>query len=145
MAAKVIAVCISKRKQTKKVDVGCSSLEENYGIIGDAHGSSETHRQISLLAIESIKKMRALGLNVNPGDFAENITTEGLDMTSLSIGSTINIGTEVTLEVTQIGKECHTPCAIYKQAGTCIMPKEGVFTRVKKGGNLKTGDKIKIN
>jgi len=145
MVAKIIAVCSSEMKQTKKVDVKYASLKENYGIIGDAHSSSKTHRQISLLAIESINKMRALGLNVNPGDFAENMTTEGIDLTSLPIDTKLKIGNEVILEVTQIGKECHTRCAIYEQAGACIMPKEGIFAKVIKEGEVKIGDEIEIS
>ncbi len=144
MVAKIIAVCKSEKKQTKKIDVKYASLEENIGIIGDAHSSGNTHRQISLLAIESINKMRALGLNVNPGDFAENLTTEGIDLASLPIGKKINVGKEVILEVTQIGKECHTRCAIYEQAGDCIMPKEGIFAIVIASGEVKIGDEIKI-
>ncbi|MGB9937695.1 MAG: MOSC domain-containing protein [Methanobacterium sp.] len=143
MVAKIIAVCTSEEKQTKKIDVKYASLKENFGIFGDAHSSSDTHRQISLLAIESINKMRALGLNVNPGDFAENLITEGIDLISLPIGTRLNVGNEVILEVTQIGKECHTRCAIYEQAGDCIMPKEGIFARVIKGGEVKIGDEIK--
>jgi len=144
MTAKIIAVCTSQRKQTKKVDVGEACLRENLGIIGDAHSSSDTHRQISLLAIESINKMRALGLNVNPGNFAENLTTEGIDLTILPVGTNLLVGKTVILEVSQIGKECHTRCAIYKQAGDCIMPKEGIFARVITGGKVKIGDRIKI-
>lgn len=143
MVAKVIAVCKSEKKQTKKINVGYASLKENYGIIGDAHSSRNTHRQISLLAIESINKMRDLGLNVNPGDFAENLTTEGIDLVVLPIGTKLFVGEEVILEVTQIGKECHTRCAIYEQAGDCIMPKEGIFARVIKGGEVKIEDEIK--
>lgn len=144
MVAKVIAVCKSEKKQTKKINVGYASLKENYGIIGDAHSSCNTHRQISLLAIESINKMRDLGLNVNPGDFAENLTTEGIDLVALPIGTKLFVGEEVILEVTQIGKECHTRCAIYEQAGDCIMPKEGIFARVIKGGEVKIEDEIKL-
>lgn len=142
MVAKIIAVCKSEKKQTKKINIGYASLKENFGIIGDAHSSCNTHRQISLLAIESINKMRDLGLNVNPGDFAENLTTEGIDLVALPTGTQLFVGEEVILEVTQIGKECHTRCAIYEQAGDCIMPKEGIFARVIKGGEVKVGDKI---
>lgn len=142
MVAKIIAVCKSEKKQTKKIKIGYASLKENFGIIGDAHSSCNTHRQISLLAIESINKMRDLGLNVNPGDFAENLTTEGIDLVALPTGTQLFVGEEVILEVTQIGKECHTRCAIYEQAGDCIMPKEGIFARVIKGGEVKVGDKI---
>ncbi|MGZ7047634.1 MAG: MOSC domain-containing protein [Methanobacterium sp.] len=144
MVSKIIAVCLSEDKHTKKINVRCACIKENYGIIGDAHSSSDTHRQISLLAIESINKMRALGLNVNPGDFAENLTTQGIDLKTLPIGTRLSNGREVILEVTQIGKECTTPCAIYKQAGDCIMPKEGIFTKVRRSGGIKTGDEIKI-
>ncbi|MGB9979161.1 MOSC domain-containing protein [Methanobacterium sp.] len=144
MAGKIIAVCTSEKKQTKKINVRDACLKENYGITGDAHSSSDTHRQISLLAIESINKMIGLGLDVNPGDFAENLTTEGIDLVALPIGTNLSIGEEVVLEVTQIGKECHTRCAIYHQAGDCIMPKEGIFARVLTGGRVKIGDKIEI-
>ena len=144
MAGKIIAVCTSEKKQTKKINVRDASLKENYGITGDAHSSSDTHRQISLLAIESISKMRDMGLNVNPGDFAENLTTEGIDLVSLPVGTNLSVGEKVILEVTQIGKECHTRCAIYHQAGDCIMPKEGIFARVLTGGRVKIMDKIEI-
>ena len=144
MAGIIIAVCTSEKKQTKKINVGDACLKENYGITGDAHSSSNTHRQISLLAIESINKMREIGLNVNPGDFAENLTTEGIDLVSLPVGTKLSVGEEVVLEVTQIGKECHTRCAIYQQAGDCIMPKEGIFARVLTGGRVKIMDKIEI-
>lgn len=144
MVAKIIAVCKSDKKQTKKINVGNACLKENYGIIDDAHSSSNTHRQISLLAIESINKMRDMGLNVNPGDFAENLTTEGIDLITLPIGTRLIVGEEAILEVTQIGKECHIRCAIYQQAGDCIMPKEGIFARVIKGGEVKIENEIKL-
>ncbi len=144
MAAKIIAVCTSEKKQTKKINVRDASLKENYGITGDAHSNQHTHRQISLLAVESINKMRDMGLNVNPGDFAENLTTEGIDLVSLPVGTNLSVGKEVILEITQIGKECHTHCAIYHQAGDCIMPKEGIFARVLTGGRVKIMDKIEI-
>jgi MOSC domain-containing protein YiiM len=96
------------------------------------------------LAQESIDKMRALGLALGPGDFAENLTTEGIDLVSLSVGTRISIGKEITLEVTQIGKECHNPCAIYRQAGVCVMPTEGIFTRVIRGGVARAEDQIKV-
>jgi len=99
---------------------------------------------VSLLAIESINKMRALGLKVGPGSFAENLTTEGIDLVSLQIGTKLSIGKELVLEVTQIGKECHTKCAIYRQAGTCVMPTEGIFGRVIHSGTVKTGDEITV-
>jgi len=144
MVPKILAISVSKRKHTKKSNVEYAYLKENFGIIGDAHSSFDTHRQISLLAIESINKMRVLGLNVHPGDFAENLTTKGINLTTLPIGTRLNIDKEIILEITQIGKECHNHCAIYKQAGDCVMPKEGIFARIIKGGNVKIGNKIKI-
>ncbi len=138
----VIAICISQNKHQKKLNMGSGVLRENYGINGDVHAGSNTHRQISLLGIESIQKMRNLGVDVNPGDFAENITTKGIDLLSLSVGSKLHIGDNVLLQVTQIGKECHQPCAIGQQVGECIMPTEGIFARVLKGGEVKIGDKI---
>ncbi len=141
MTGRVVAVCISEKKGTPKQNVEKGSVRENYGLENDAH-SGDGLRQISLLAIESIAKMQAKGLKVGPGDFAENVTTEGLDLISLPLGTHIQIGAEIILEVTQIGKECHTPCAIYYRAGECVMPKEGIFTRVIKGGEMKVGDEI---
>jgi MOSC domain-containing protein YiiM len=117
-------------------------LKAEYGIEGDAHASSEWHRQVSLLAFESIEKMRNMGLDVKPGDFAENITTIGIELTSLPLGTHLTIGDDIEVEVSQIGKECHTRCAIYYQAGDCVMPKEGIFVRVIKGGRVKEGDEI---
>ena len=142
---KVIAVCTSQEKHTKKKNMGKVVLRENYGIIGDAHSDSNTHRQISLLAIESIEKMRELSLNVHPGDFAENITTEGIDLTALPIGTRITVGNDTILQVTQIGKECNNPCAIGQQVGDCIMPREGIFARVIIGGKVKIGDEIRLS
>ena len=138
--AKVLAVCISEKKGERKKPVESVELRENHGIVGDAH-AGEWHRQVSLLAQESIDKMRKLGLDVNAGDFAENITTSGIDLISLPIGSRLQIG-ESLLEVTQIGKECHTRCAIFYQAGDCVMPKEGIFVKVITGGTVKPGDEI---
>ena len=142
--ASVVAVCKSKKKGTKKDAVAEGIFKEDYGLIGDAHANCLPNRQVSLLAIESIDKMRSPGLNLRPGDFAENITTEGVDLPNLPIGTKIFVGDEVTLEVTQIGKECHTGCAIRRQIGQCIMPKEGVFARVVQGGLVKPEDRVKI-
>jgi MOSC domain-containing protein YiiM len=144
MMAKVVSINISDKKGVRKKTVEKADIKENFGIQGDAHASGEWHRQISLLALESIKKMQAMGLTVNAGDFAENITTEGIDLPSLAIGTRIYIGKDVEVEVSQIGKECHTRCAIYYQAGDCVMPKEGIFVKVIKGGTVKKGDKIKV-
>lgn len=140
----VIAVCQSEKKGTKKKPVAEVTIKENYGVVGDAHADGTTHRQVSLLANESIDKMRRKGFDLQPGDFAENITTKGIDLTSLPIGTRITVGDEVVLEMTQIGKECHAACAIRKQIGDCIMPREGIFTKVIRGGNVKAGDPIKI-
>jgi len=142
--ARIIAVCKSKEKGTKKEAVADSILKEDYGLIGDAHADHGTHRQVSLLAIESINKMRSLGFDVGPGDFAENLTTEGMDLVSLPVGTRISAGDEIILEISQIGKECHAGCAIYRQTGKCIMPREGVFAKVIRGGLVRTGDTINV-
>ena len=142
--ARVITVCSSKKKGTKKESIAEGVLREDYGLVGDAHADCSTHRQVSLLAIESVNKMRQLGFDVGPGDFAENLTCEGIDLTSLPVGTRLSIGEEVILETTQIGKDCHTKCAIYHQLGQCIMPTEGVFSEVIKGGLVKAGDTIKV-
>ena len=144
MSGKVISVNISAKKGVRKKPVDEILVKTDYGIEGDAHASSEWHRQVSLLALESIKKMQEKGLDVKPGDFAENITTEGLDLVSLPLGTKIQIGADIIGEVSQIGKECHTRCAIYYQAGDCVMPKEGIFIRVLKGGMIKKGDTIVV-
>jgi MOSC domain-containing protein YiiM len=141
----VIAVCKSEKKGMKKTPVHEIAIRENYGVDGDAHADNNTHRQVSLLAIESIDKMRGKGLDLQPGDFAENITTQGIDLASLPVGTRIIAGDEVVLEMTQIGKECHTGCAIRQQVGDCIMPREGVFARVIRGGRMKAGDVITID
>jgi MOSC domain-containing protein YiiM len=140
--AKVIAVCTSEKKGTTKTPVPEITVQENYGVAGDAHADCTTHRQVSLLAEESIDKMRGKGLELNYGDFAENITTKGIDLLSLPIGTRLNVGKEVILEMTQIGKECHADCAIRQQIGDCIMPREGIFARVIRGGKVKAGDNI---
>jgi MOSC domain-containing protein YiiM len=144
MSAKVISVNVSDRKGMRKKPVGEIVVKTDFGIEGDAHASSEWHRQVSLLALESINKMRDAGLDVHPGDFAENITTEGIDLVSLPLGTKVHIGSEVVGEVSQIGKECHTRCAIYYQAGDCVMPKEGIFIKVVRGGKVAAGDTIEI-
>jgi MOSC domain-containing protein YiiM len=143
--AKIVAVCSSKTKGVKKENIKCGILKTEFGLVDDAHADSGWHRQVSLLAMESIEKMRKMGFNVGPGDFAENITCEGIELLSLPIGTRLNLGNEIILEISQIGKECHAGCAIFKQTGKCIMPKEGVFARVIKGGPVKTGDSITIS
>ena len=140
----VIAVCRSEKKGTKKQPVPEVTIKKDYGVVGDAHADGTTHRQVSLLAIESIEKMRCKGFDLQPGDFAENITTQGIDWVALPIGTKIKVGDEVVLEMTQIGKECHAACAIRRQVGDCIMPREGIFAKVIRGGHVKAGDAIKI-
>lgn len=141
MAGRINAISVSEAKGTRKTRVSSAVLREDFGIAGDAHAGTG-NRQVSLLAVESIEKMRDKGLKLSPGDFAENITTEGIDLLSLRVGSRLRIGKEVLLEISQKGKECHTRCNIYYQAGDCIMPREGVFARVLKGGVIKPEDKI---
>lgn len=141
--ARIIAVCRSEQKGTKKEVVDNVTVRKNYGVLGDAHADRKTHRQVSLLAIESIQKMQNLGLYVNCGDFAENITTEGIDMVSLPLGTKLHIGNAI-LELTQKGKECHAGCAIFREVGKCIMPKEGIFAKVIQGGRIRAGDDIKL-
>ena len=142
--ARIVAVCKSEEKGTRKEAVAEGLFKEGYGLIGDAHADSSTHRQVSLLAVESIDKMRGLGFDVGPGDFGENLITEGLEVASLPVGTQISIGKDILLEVTQIGKECHSGCAIFRQIGKCIMPKEGVFARVLRGGSVRVGDQIVV-
>lgn len=141
--AKILAVCWSKDKGTTKEDIHEGLFKENYGLDNDAHADSNTHRQVSLIAIESIQKMIDKGYKVGPGDFAENLTTEGIDLVNIPVGTQVCVGDELLLEISQIGKQCHSGCAIFQQVGECIMPKEGVFARVLKGGTVKTGDEIK--
>lgn len=142
--AKIIAVCRSDEKGTKKESVGQGLLREDGGLVGDAHADSPIHRQVSLLARESIDKMRDRGFDVGPGDFAENLTTEGINLPSLPIGTQMSIGEAIILEVTQIGKDCHTKCAIFREVGKCIMPKEGIFAKIIRGGVVKAGDSIEV-
>lgn len=142
MTGKIVSLNISDKKGVRKKPVKEVSVKTGFGIEGDAHASSSWHRQVSLLAIESIKKMQDKGFDVKPGDFAENITTEGIDLLVLPIGTQLTIGEGIKVEVSQIGKECHTRCAIYYQAGDCVMPKEGIFVKVLNGGIVKEGDRI---
>jgi MOSC domain-containing protein YiiM len=144
MNGKVVSINISTKKGMRKTPVQEVLIAENMGIEGDAHASSEWHRQVSLLAIESIQKMQDKGLDVKSGDFAENITTEGIDLVSLPVGTNLRIGRDVAAEVSQIGKECHKRCAIYYQAGDCVMPKEGILIKILKGGTVRQGDAIVV-
>jgi len=142
MPGQIVAVCISERKGEKKTPVDGVELRPNYGVVGDAH-AGDWHRQVSLLATESIHKMQQMGLDVEAGDFGENISTSGIDLVSLAVGTRLK-SREVLLEITQIGKECHTRCSIYHQAGDCVMPKEGIFAKVLKGDHIKAGDAVVV-
>lgn len=141
--AKILAVCVSKNKGEKKTPVESAVLRQEYGIEGDGHAGTRI-RQVSLLAWESIEKMKNQGLSLDPGSFAENITTSGIDLLKLKVGAKLTLGDEVKIEITQIGKECHDPCAIFRQVGYCVMPEEGVFARVLKGGRVQKGDQIRV-
>ena len=139
---KVIAVCISEKKGTQKTQVPSIRLVPEWGIEGDAH-AGKWHRQVSLLALEKIEAFRKKGADVDFGAFGENIIVEGFDLRALPVGTRFRIG-DALLELTQIGKECHSHCAIYHQVGDCIMPREGVFTVVLEGGTVKAGDEIEL-
>ena len=140
--AEVTAVCISERKGTRKHEVPSIRVQCGHGIVGDAHAGN-WHRQISLLAEESVDKMRALGLTLQPGDFAENILTRGLELKSLPIGTRLRVG-ETLLEVTQIGQKCHNDCEIKKLTGSCVMPTEGIFAIVLQEGEIFPGDTVTV-
>ena len=140
--ARVLAVCISTRKGEKKRPVAQIDCKRDHGIVGDAHAGN-WHRQISLLANESVDKMREKGLTLAAGDFAENILTEGVALRALPVGTRLRVG-ETELEITQIGKECHSDCEIRRKVGVCVMPAEGVFAVVKKEGAIRAGDKIEV-
>ena len=140
--ARVLAVCTSTRKGEKKRPVATIECKIDHGIVGDAHAGN-WHRQISLLANESVDKMRQSGLTLEAGDFAENILTEGVALRTLPIGTRLRVG-ETELEITQLGKECHSDCEIKKKVGVCVMPAEGVFAIVKKEGTIQAGDEIEV-
>lgn len=140
--ATVKAVCISEKKGTRKNEVSSIKVVINHGIVGDAHAGN-WHRQISLLAKESIDKLKGHGLELTPGAFAENIVTEGINLIDLPIGAKLKVGNSI-LEVTQIGKECHNDCEIKRTAGMCVMPTEGIFAIVLKDGEIFPGDAIEI-
>jgi len=145
MTGTVHSINISPRKTMRKkpLDSGECAVEFDRGFEGDAH-AGDWHRQVSLLAMESIEKMVGMGLDVGPGDFAENITTHGIDLLQLPVGTKMRIGDDVLLEISQIGKVCHTRCAIYYQAGDCVMPREGLFAAVRTGGVVRVGDTIEV-
>ena len=138
---KVVSIAMSKKKGTRKTVVEEAVVVKEHGLEGDAH-AGQWHRQVSFLASESIAGARERGLDVAFGDFSENIATEGIDWLSVPVGARLRVGDSVELEVTQIGKECHKKCAIYYQAGDCIMPREGIFARVLQGGTIRRGDPI---
>ncbi|NNF83732.1 MAG: MOSC domain-containing protein [Deltaproteobacteria bacterium] len=142
MTGTVVAVCVSNKKGERKKPEESALLRENHGVVGDAH-AGDGERQVSLLAEESIRKMQALGLDVGAGDFAENISTRGVDLPALPVGTQLAVG-DAVLRVTRIGKECHSRCAIYDQAGDCVMPREGIFAVVLRGGTVRRGDPIAV-
>jgi MOSC domain-containing protein YiiM len=141
MEGTVLAVCVSAKAGTRKKPVPEARLVEDSGIEGDAHARN-WHRQVSLLADEDAETMRGMGADVGPGDFAENLTTRGVDIGGLAVGARVRVGGDVLLEVTQIGKRCHHDCEIFKQVGRCVMPEKGIFARVIRGGTVRPGDRI---
>lgn len=143
MQGKILAVCLSEKKGTVKKNIGSGVFIKNYGLEKDAHGG-KWHRQISLLGIESINKMKRKNIEIDFGDFAENLTTVNIVLHKLAPGTKLSIGKNVLLEITQIGKKCHHDCEIRKKIGMCVMPREGIFTRVLRGGRVQTGDIIEI-
>ncbi len=140
----ILAVSVSRRKGIKKNNVPEALLLPEHGLEGDAH-AGDWHRQVSLLDIQSINKIRKAGVDVSPGDFAENLTTQGLRLWELPLGTRLEIGPQAEAEVTQIGKECHTKCAIFRQVGDCVMPREGIFAKIIKAGRVKPGDRIRAS
>ena len=139
----VLSVNISAEKGTKKKNVGACRLVKDWGIADDGH-AGHWHRQLSLLSKKSIEKIRAKGLPVDYGDFAENLSIEGIDLYLLPVGTTLTIGAEAIIRLTQIGKECHARCNIFYQVGDCVMPREGVFAEVLQEGEVTVGDTIKV-
>ncbi len=140
---KIVSIAISKKKGTRKAKVDKASLVQDHGVEGDAH-AGPWHRQVSFLASESIENAKKKGLDVAFGDFAENISTSGINWLKIPVGTRVHMGESAIVEITQIGKECHNKCAIYYMAGDCIMPREGIFGRVLKGGKIHCGDMIRI-
>lgn len=140
---KIVSIAVSRKKGTPKTPVAEAHLSPEHGLEGDAH-AGPGHRQVSLLAAESLEGARSRGLEVSFGDFAENIATVGIDWKTVPVGTRVRLGPEAVLEITQIGKECHSRCAIFYKAGDCIMPREGVFARVVRGGTVRVGDEVRI-
>ncbi len=139
---KVKAICISQKRGTKKINIGTCELVEHFGLKGDAH-AGDWHRQVSLLSYDRVEAFRASGATVDDGAFGENLLVEGIDFKTLPVGTLIRCN-GVLLEITQIGKECHAHCEIYRQVGDCIMPREGVFARVLHGGMISVGDEMNV-
>lgn len=139
----VVSVNVGRTKGVRKTPVAGCRVVAGLGLEGDAH-AGDGHRQVSLLALESIQKMKDAGLDVGPGDFAENITTSGIELVSLPVGTVLRVGGAARLEVSQIGKICHDHCAIFEQAGDCVMPREGIFVRVLVGGPVGPGDRVEV-
>ena len=144
ISGKILAVNISQKKGEKKNNIDCGLFLENLGLENDAHAEAGIIRQVSLLSKDSIDKIRAKGLDVNHGDFAENLTIEGIDLPALPIGTRLQVGDKVLLEVTQIGKVCHNRCNIFYTVGDCVMPREGIFAKVLTGGEIKVDDTIEV-
>lgn len=142
MEGRVVGICISEKRGTQKTEIAETDIVKGWGIEGDAHGG-KWHRQISLLSFEKIEDFRAKGADVKFGAFGENLIIEGFDLRKLPVGTRFRIE-DVILELTQIGKECHSHCEIYKKMGDCIMPREGVFTEVVAGGHIRVGDAVKL-
>ena len=140
---RIKAISISKQRGTQKSNVPKAELQTNFGIVGDAH-AGDWDRQVSLLGIEHIDKMNTRGLDLSPGDFAENITTEGMDLRILAVGDRLRLGVEAELEITKFGKTCHGRCKIFERIGDCVMPREGVFAKVTRGGSIRVGDIIEV-
>ena len=140
---RIVAVSVSLKKGVKKTNIRSGEFIKNYGLENDAH-AGDWHRQVSLLAKESISRIREKGIDVKPGDFAENVTTEGIRLWDFPVGARMKLGAEALVEVTQIGKKCHNRCAIFYQVGDCVMPKEGIFARVIKRGEVKPGDFVQV-
>jgi MOSC domain-containing protein YiiM len=138
----VVAVCISEKKGTAKKNVGKCRFIENFGLENDAHAGN-WHRQVSLLSYDEVEKFRARGAKVADGAFGENLLVKGFDFKTYPVGTVFKCN-DVVLEITQIGKQCHSECEIYRMVGDCIMPREGVFAKVLKGGSIKTGDELTL-
>ena len=139
----IVAVCAAQAKGEKKKPIPVGLLRTRHGLVGDAHAGSA--RQVSMLATDGIEQIRRLGLAVSPGDFAENLTIDGLSLHTLPVGTRLRVGREALLEITQVGKECHERCAIFEQVGTCAMPTHGVFAGVVTGGEVRAGDVIEVS